>query len=188
MSIQPHRTRALRRHKVKTPGNRLVFHYEKRKPKQAHCAICKTLLIGIPREKPYKMQRLPKTKKRPERPYGGILCSECMRNKIREMYSIPKKVILDVGQVCVKIAGREAGHFCVIVEKSDKNFVLIDGDVRRKRCNIMHLEPIGKTISVKKTSTLADIKKELKEVGIETSEKKPKNKEAKKVKSKSGKK
>lgn len=36
----------------------------------------------MPRERPYKMQRLPKTKKRPERPYGGRLCSACARRAI----------------------------------------------------------------------------------------------------------
>ena len=72
---QPHRTRSLRRKQVRTPGGRLVIHYKKRRPKIAHCATCKKPLKGIPRERPYIMHKLPKTKKRPERPYGGILCS-----------------------------------------------------------------------------------------------------------------
>jgi large subunit ribosomal protein L34e len=30
------------------------------------------------------MRKLAKTKKRPERPYGGNLCSECMREVFRK--------------------------------------------------------------------------------------------------------
>ncbi len=65
---------------VKTPGGRTVIHFEKKKPKPARCAICKAELKGIPRD----VKGLPKTKKRPERPYGGYLCSKCMRKVIKE--------------------------------------------------------------------------------------------------------
>ena len=30
------------------------------------------------------MAKLPKTKKRPERPFGGNLCSDCMRKIMKE--------------------------------------------------------------------------------------------------------
>jgi large subunit ribosomal protein L34e len=78
------RSRTFRRIHVKTPGNRVVMHYKKRKPGKAICAICKTELKGVPRERQYKMQNMPKTAKRPERPYGGYLCTKCMRKKIIE--------------------------------------------------------------------------------------------------------
>jgi len=66
----------------KTPGGKTVVHYEKGKPAQHKCANCGKKLVGIPRLRPYKMQNLAKTKKRPERPYGGYLCSSCARKKI----------------------------------------------------------------------------------------------------------
>ena len=53
--------------------------YKKRIPKVAHCANCRTMLKGIPRLRPYKAMTIAKTKKRPERPYGGKLCSKCTR-------------------------------------------------------------------------------------------------------------
>jgi large subunit ribosomal protein L34e len=53
-----------------------------RKPSNAKCGVCGAILSGVPRERPYKMQKLPKTKKRPERPFGGVLCSACSRRKI----------------------------------------------------------------------------------------------------------
>ncbi len=82
------RSRSLRRVKVTTPGgiNKTVFR--KRKPGKAVCGKCKAVLKGVPRERPYKMQNMAKTEKRPERPYGGVLCSRCMREimirKVRE--------------------------------------------------------------------------------------------------------
>lgn len=78
------RSRSLRRVYKKVPGGKNVVHYEKRKPSKAKCGKCKAILKGVPRERPYKMQNIPKTQKRPERPYGGVLCSKCMRELFKE--------------------------------------------------------------------------------------------------------
>lgn len=77
-----HKSRTLRRIFTKTPGSKVVVHYKKRKPSKAHCAECGKVLPGVASERPVKMARMSKTKKRPERPYGGVLCSRCMRAKI----------------------------------------------------------------------------------------------------------
>ncbi|MEM5804370.1 MAG: 50S ribosomal protein L14e [Candidatus Aenigmatarchaeota archaeon] len=50
------------------------------------------------------------------------------------------------GRVCMKIAGREAGRYCVVLEEPKEGFVLVTGPksvtcVKRRRCNIMHIEP-----------------------------------------------
>jgi large subunit ribosomal protein L34e len=76
------RSRTLRRVSRRTPGSKTVLQYRKRKPSKAKCSKCGKLLPGVPRERPYKMARMAKTKKRPERPYGGSLCSACMRRKM----------------------------------------------------------------------------------------------------------
>lgn len=60
------------------------MHYKERKPKVAHCASCRTALKGIPRLEMKKARKLGKTKKRPERAYGGMLCSKCSRRKLVE--------------------------------------------------------------------------------------------------------
>ena len=78
------RSRSLRRLQVKVPGGRTAIHYKKRKPGKAKCGNCGSILKGIPREMPLKMSKLPKTKKRPEKPYGGNLCSRCIRSLIIE--------------------------------------------------------------------------------------------------------
>lgn len=65
--------------------------------------------------------------------------------------------MIDVGRVCVKIAGRDAGKKCVVVDILDENFVLIDGETRRRKCNILHLEPLEKTIDIAKGASHAEI-------------------------------
>ncbi len=82
----------------------------------------------------------------------------------------------EIGRVYVKIAGRDAGKFCAIVETIDNNFVIVDGQVRRKKCNLMHLEPLEKTIDVKKGASHADVVKAFEKLGIKIVATKPKTK------------
>lgn len=173
---QRHRTRTYRRVKVKTPGGRLKTHYRKRKPKIAHCAYCKKELKGVPKNLPCKIRKLSKTERRPERPYGGNLCSGCMRKEIKQRFNISKQVPLDIGQVCVKLSGREAGKICVIIDKIDKSFVSIDGQTKRKKCNIMHLLPLEQKVKIKAKASHEDVVKELKKLKINVIKTKPKEK------------
>lgn len=78
------RSRSMRRIRKRTPGGRLVTHFERRKPGPARCARCGRPLAGVPRDRPYKVRRLSKTAKRPERPYGGVLCGTCLAELIFE--------------------------------------------------------------------------------------------------------
>ncbi len=72
-------------------------------------------------------------------------------------------MIMESGRVCVKIAGREAGKKCVVVEVTDKHFVTIVGDgIRRRKCNIKHLEPLDNVIKIKKSADDKEIVKGLK--------------------------
>jgi len=75
---------------------------------------------------------------------------------------------VEVGRVCVKIAGREAGRKCVIVDVIDKNFVLITGPqkvngVKRRRANINHVEPTERKVSIKRGASDEDIVKAMNE-------------------------
>ena len=76
------RTRSLRKVFKKVPGGRISLHRVRRKPNAAKCGCCGIALKGVPRELIHKMRHLPKTMKRPQRPYGGVLCSGCMRQEI----------------------------------------------------------------------------------------------------------
>ncbi|MBI5681225.1 MAG: 50S ribosomal protein L14e [Methanobacterium sp.] len=71
---------------------------------------------------------------------------------------------IEVGRVCVKISGREAGEKCVIVEIIDDKFVEVVGtNIKNRRCNIKHLEPVDEIIEVK-SDNVEEIKKALESV------------------------
>ena len=78
-----HRTRSLRKIHVRLPGGETVVHYEKRRPGPARCAICGRPLNGVPRLRPVELRKLPKTAKRPERPFGGMICHECLERLLK---------------------------------------------------------------------------------------------------------
>ena len=79
-----HKSRSLRKVFVKVPGNSIKVHYRKRKPGKATCPVYGTALPGVPQENSAKMQNMPKTMKRPERPFGGVLSSRAMRDKMKQ--------------------------------------------------------------------------------------------------------
>jgi large subunit ribosomal protein L14e len=83
-----------------------------------------------------------------------------------------RKKMLEIGRVCMKIAGRDAGNLAVVVEKIDDNYVLIDGNVRRKKCNLKHLEPMKVTIEIKAKASTADVKNAMEKAGLKVVEKK----------------
>ena len=62
---------------------------------------------------------------------------------------------IEVGRVCVKVAGRESGRKCVIVDVLDKSYVVVTGPkkvtgVKRRRVNINHVAPTEDTIQIKR--------------------------------------
>ena len=62
--------------------------------------------------------------------------------------------MLEPGRVVLKIAGREAGKYAVIVDTVKDNFALITGPksitgVKRRKCNIDHIEPTEHKFDVK---------------------------------------
>lgn len=86
--------------------------------------------------------------------------------------------MLNVGRVCLKIAGKDAGKTVVVVDQIDNSFVLIDGPVKRKRCNIFHLEPLSVELKIKKNASHEDVVKELQKLDIIIPKKTAKTKKA----------
>jgi len=77
---------------------------------------------------------------------------------------------IEVGRICLKLTGREAGRKCVIVDVIDKSFVLITGPknltgVKRRRVNINHIEPLQEKITIKRGATDEEVAEALKEAG-----------------------
>lgn len=86
--------------------------------------------------------------------------------------------IFEVGRLCMKIAGRDAGRTCVVVEQLDNTFVLVDGDVRRKKVNVKHLEPLPEMISIVKGAAHEEVAAEFKKLGMPVWVTKPKQRAA----------
>ena len=80
---------------------------------------------------------------------------------------------IEVGRLCVKIAGRDAGKECLIVDVTDKNFVLIDGNTRRRKCNIDHLELLPQKADIKKGAAHEDVLKAMEALGVKPEAKSP---------------
>lgn len=67
---------------VKAPGSRTVIQFRERKPGAARCAGCGAILKGVACERPYKMQKMAKSRKKVSRAYGGYLCPKCLKRKV----------------------------------------------------------------------------------------------------------
>ena len=77
---------------------------------------------------------------------------------------------IEVGRLCVKLSGREAGKKCVVVDVMDKSFVLITGPqsvsgVRRRRVNMNHIEPLEASVEIKRGASDEDVASVLKKAG-----------------------
>lgn len=84
--------------------------------------------------------------------------------------------IFDVGRVCYKLAGRDAGQYCVVIKKIDSKYVEIDGQTRRRKCNIDHLEPLDVTVDIKEGASNKDVATALTKAGYGTAETKKSDK------------
>jgi len=78
---------------------------------------------------------------------------------------------IEIGRICVKTAGREAGRYCVVVDIIDENFVIVTGPkeitgVRRRRCNVKHLEPTPEKIDIERGASDEEVKEALEEAGL----------------------
>lgn len=67
-------------------------------------------------------------------------------------------MVIEIGTVAIKTTGREASRYCVVVKKVDDNFVIVTGPkiltgVKRRRCNIRHLEELPYKLDIKEDAS-----------------------------------
>ncbi len=79
--------------------------------------------------------------------------------------------VIEVGRVCRKIAGREAGRVCVVVKIIDDNFVEVTGPkeltgVRRRRVNVKHLVPLPIKLDISEGASDEEVLEALKETDL----------------------
>jgi len=77
---------------------------------------------------------------------------------------------IEVGRICVKLAGRETGRKCVIIDVMDKSFVLITGPkkvtgVKRRRVNINHVELLQDRIEIPRGASDEEVNATLETAG-----------------------
>lgn len=76
--------------------------------------------------------------------------------------------MFEIGRICMKTAGREAGKYCVVLKKEEPGFVLITGPksltkVKRRKCNVHHLEPMVEKIKIKADAPDVEVIKALRD-------------------------
>ncbi len=77
---------------------------------------------------------------------------------------------VEVGRICIKMAGRETGKKCVIVDVMDKSFVLVTGPkkvtgVKRKRVNINHIQILQERLDIKRGASDEEVTSTLEAAG-----------------------
>lgn len=82
--------------------------------------------------------------------------------------------IFTIGRLCLKLAGRDAGRTCVIVDEIDAHSVLVDGNVRRRKVNVKHLDPLRDVLEIKQGASHEVIEKAFTQRGLPVWEKKSK--------------
>ncbi|RZD32362.1 MAG: 50S ribosomal protein L14e [uncultured DHVE6 group euryarchaeote] len=92
---------------------------------------------------------------------------------------------MEIGKVCMKIAGRDAGRPAIIIEVHKDGYVTIDGYSRRKKVNPQHLQFIGTKVDIKKGATHETVLKALEKLGFSQPEKSTFEKKARKKSKKS---
>jgi len=72
-------------------------------------------------------------------------------------------MIMEIGQICLKTTGREAGRKVVILSEAKSGKVLIDGEkIKRRECNVLHLFPLKEKIKIGKDAKHEEVVKGLK--------------------------
>ena len=76
-------------------------------------------------------------------------------------------MLADIGRVCIKTTGHEAQQKCVVVDTGKDNFVIVAGPrVKKRRCNIFHLELLPHTVNIKKGASESEAAEALLSAGI----------------------
>jgi large subunit ribosomal protein L34e len=77
------KSRTFRRLSKKTPSGKITLKFERKNQKKPVCGVCGAILQGIKHSSQKGLNKLSKTQRRPERAFGGVLCSKCSRERIK---------------------------------------------------------------------------------------------------------
>jgi|APSaa5957512493_1039668.scaffolds.fasta_scaffold74270_2 large subunit ribosomal protein L14e len=74
--------------------------------------------------------------------------------------------LFNVGRLCVKLAGRDAGRKCVVLSAVNNGKVLVDGNTRRREVSVNHLEPLPETVDLKSGADHSAVSKVFEAAGL----------------------
>ena len=79
--------------------------------------------------------------------------------------------VVEVGRICVKVAGREAGRKAVVVDLVDDNFIVVTGPksltgVKRRKVNVKHVEILDKKVEVPRGASDEEVLKAIEAAGL----------------------
>ena len=83
MPAPRYRSRSKKRKNIVTPGKVTKIHYQKHGTSQKKCAGCGNPIKSIPRLRGPNIRKISRTKRRPNRTYGGYYCPHCLNKKLK---------------------------------------------------------------------------------------------------------
>ena len=86
-------------------------------------------------------------------------------------YEVAVVPVVEVGRICVKIAGRETGRKAVVVDLVDDNFIVVTGPksltgVKRRKVNVKHVEILDKKVEVPRGASDEEVLKAIEAAGL----------------------
>ncbi len=78
---------------------------------------------------------------------------------------------IEIGRVCVKVAGKDSAKYCIITGVDKDGMVEITGPkpitgIKRKNCNPAHLEPTKDKVEIKDKAIDEDVIKAIESAGL----------------------
>jgi len=94
------------------------------------------------------------------------------RTRLLVLNAVILMAVFEIGRICYKTLGREAGRKCVIVDVIDENYVVVTGPksltgVRRRKVNISHVEPLDKKIEIERGASDEAVLEAIRKAGLE---------------------
>lgn len=114
----PYNTRSNKVKIVKTPGGSLRFQHVKKNTARPKCGECHIALPGLATVRPRELANMSKPKKNVQRAYGGVVCGNCVRNRVVRAFLIEEQKI--VKRVLKETADKEKATSAKPGKKSKK--------------------------------------------------------------------
>jgi len=89
MPAPRYRSRSKNQKKIVTPGKISKVHYEKPPTVFSKCAGCGRTISSMPRLRGPNIHKISKSKRRPNRIFGGHYCPSCLSRRIKAAVRIP---------------------------------------------------------------------------------------------------